>query len=169
MGTRYGPWTLDFGVSTDMHTKPVSSVVSSHNKVVAKVIFLHVSVILFTGGVPDQQLHPTPWPDTAPWNQTCTLGPDMSPRPGMPPGPDPLPGPDTPPWDQTTSPPGTRHTPPDQACPTPPIEQKLPQVQTPPRHALLPWDQTWPCDYRVFHREFLWPTSAKLVPNGFQH
>ena len=114
---------------------------------------------------------PPPRLDTAPWNQTCTLGPDMSPRPGMPPSPDPPAwtrhtplGPDNlSPWDQTHPPrPGMPH--PTHRTETPPGPD-TPQT----RHALPPQDQTWPCDYCVFHREFLWPTSAKLVPNGFQH
>ena len=59
-----------------------------------KVIFLHLSVILFTGGVCLSAC----W-DTTPWEQT-------------PPGPGTSwkqtpPGPDTPPWEQTPPRPGT--------------------------------------------------------------
>ena len=43
----------------------VPPIVTGRNEVLAKVIFLHLFVILFTGGgVPDQHSHPPPGPDT---------------------------------------------------------------------------------------------------------
>ena len=57
------------------------------NEVVAKVIFLHLSVILFTGGVPDQQ---TPPGADTPRSRPPTPGADtpleQTPRPDTPPG-----------------------------------------------------------------------------------
>ena len=86
---------------------------TGRNEVVAKVMFLHVSVILLTGGVSGQP------PGT---RQT-------PPGPGRPPGTSQTPPwdqADTPPWDQADTPPGPgRHTPlgpgrhpPDQAAPS---------------------------------------------------
>ena len=77
-------------------------VFTGRNEVLAKVIFLHPSVIhsVHRGrGVPDQARPP---------DQTPPLGPDMPPRPDTHPGPD-YPRPDTP-QDQTL-PPGTEYTP----------------------------------------------------------
>ena len=73
----------------------------------AKVIFLHLSVILFTGGVSTRE------------NPPCQ---------GEPPGPGRPPQTRQTPWDQT--PPGTRQTPPDQA--DPPGTRHPPRDQTPP-------------------------------------
>ena len=95
------------------------------NEVWGKVIFLHLFVILFTGGeyltrytpldqvAPQDQVHP-PRPGTPPWTR-YTRQDQVHP-----------PGPGTPPWDQVHpldqahppgpgTPPRTRHTPPDQA------------------------------------------------------
>ena len=72
-----------------------------------KVMFLHLSVILFTGGVAD-----TPQEQTPP-------GADMIPRADTPPGADP-PGADTPPGADMI--PSSRHTP----------RSRPPQEQTPP-------------------------------------
>ena len=62
-----------------------SIVVTGRNEVLAKVMFLHVCVILFTGGgVPDQV---PPWDQTPPPDQGGTpLGPDP-PKPGRNPPP----------------------------------------------------------------------------------
>ena len=73
----------------------VADIVTGRNEVLAKVIFLHLSVIHSVhggGGPPDQQTPPGPDPPPTrpPWDQT--------PRTRHPPGPD-------------TSPPGTRHPP----------------------------------------------------------
>ena len=67
----------------------VTSLITGHNEIVAKVIFLHLSVILFTGeGVclsacwdttPLRSRHPpeqTPWEQTPPPEQTPPLGAD---------------------------------------------------------------------------------------------
>ena len=113
--------------------------VTTH-KVESKVIFLHLSVILFTGGVPGQvhplgpgthhpwdQVHPsatryTPWTRYTPCDQVHPLGTRYTPRLGTHPiGTDtPLagtlprqgtpPGLDTPPWDKV-HPPGHLHPP----------------------------------------------------------
>ena len=101
-------------------------VFTGHNKVVAKVIFLHLFFILFTGGSASLHAGITPPQEKTP--------PDQTPRtrhhhPGTRhlPGPDtpqsrPLPpGPGTPP-EQTPQP---RHIPPDQT-PTPPDQAPSP-------------------------------------------
>ena len=98
-----------------------NKIITGRNEVVAKVMFLHVSVILFTGGASGEP------PRT---RQTPPLGPRRTPLQTRqtPPGPrrtpppdqaDP-PGPDRhPPWDQGEPPLQTRQTPPDQADPPP--------------------------------------------------
>ena len=75
---------------------------TGQNEVLPKVMFLHLCVILFTGGVPDQAPSPdqggTP-PDQAgtPQDQTPPDQGGTPPRPGRnPPGPGKVP-----PWDQT--------------------------------------------------------------------
>ena len=94
--------------------------VTGRNKVVAKVIFLHLSVILFTGGV-SASVHagipPPPRADTHPWDQT---------PPRHPPGPDPLRA-DTP---QEQTPPSQKQTPPGADTP-------LPEADTPPKGSRL--------------------------------
>ena len=79
--------------STDEQKYYLLTFITGRNEVVAKVMFLHVCVILFTGGVSGQGENPTtpppgrenpPWSRHPPQDQT-PLGPD-------PPGPDPPPG-----------------------------------------------------------------------------
>ena len=85
-------------------------VFTGRNEVVAKVIFLHLSVILFTGGVCLN----------ACWDTT----PPRSRHP---------PGPDTP---QEQTPPSQEQTPPrEQTPPCPPPGADPPREQTPPREA----------------------------------
>ena len=107
----------------------LTSIITIRNKV-AKVMFLHLSVILFTGG--SASVHagiPPPGPGT-PQEQT-------PPRPGTPPGAD-TPQTRHTPWEQTSPrsrhPPGTRHPP---GADTPlgtrhPPDQAPSQEQTPP-------------------------------------
>ena len=104
-------------------------IITGRNEVVAKVIFLHLSVILFTGGVsasvhagishPPGSRHPqeqTPLGADTPREQT----PSRSRQP---------------PWEQT--PPRSRHAPPEQTPPgadmTPPGSRQPPGADTPPR------------------------------------
>ena len=89
----------------------ISILVTGRNEVVAKVIFLHLFVILFTGGLvshkaprqtphpPDQAHHPPRTRHPPPDQAHHPPRPDTHPRPGTPP-PD------------LTHPPRTRHTPP---------------------------------------------------------
>ena len=94
-----------------------TSVITGRNEVVAKVIFLHLFVILFTGGVCLSAC----WDTNPPWEQTPQSRPPGSRHP---------PGADTP---------GTRHpqeqTPPqDQTHPrSTPLEQTPPRADTPPQ------------------------------------
>ena len=88
--------------------------ITGRNEVVAKVIFLHLSAILFTGGVCL----------SACWD-TTTQSRHPS-RADTPPE-------QTPPWSR--HPPGSRHTPPEQT----PLEQTPPWEQT-PRSRPPPWE-----------------------------
>ena len=102
--------------------------ITGRNEVVAKVIFLHLFVILSTGGLPQCMLgyhpprsrhtHPSPG-SRPPWEQT----PSRSRHP-----------PEQTPLEQTPLPPWSRHHPPEQTPPpggdTPP-EQTTPPDQTP--------------------------------------
>ena len=133
-----------------------STLLPPANEVWGKVIFLHLFVILFTGGGVPDQVHPrtryTPWdqvpplaPGTSPSDQVHPPGPVTSPRPGTPPGPG------TPPQTRYTlqtryppdqvhpprpgTPPQTRY-PPDQVHPTP--DQVHPPDQVPPRPVTHP-------------------------------
>ena len=88
----------------------LNHVITGRNEVLAKVIFLHLFVILFTGGgVPDQvhrprdQVHP-PRPGTPPWTRYTPQDQVHPPGPGTPPRDQ------VPPLDQV--PPQTRYTPP---------------------------------------------------------
>ena len=112
--------------------------ITSRNEVVAKVIFLHLLVILFTGGG-SALMHagiPTPPP---PRNQAPTpLTRQTPPGPGRPPGNR------QPPPDQA-DPPNQAPTPQDQADPPlgpgrPPLEQADPpdQADPPPRTRQTP-------------------------------
>ena len=86
------------------------SVITGRNEVVAKVIFLHLSVILFTGGVSTSVHAGIPHPPRS----------RHTPQSRHPPRADTPPlRKQTPPWEQTP-PPGSRHTPPEQ---TPPRKQ----------------------------------------------
>ena len=90
-------------------------IITGRNEVVAKVMFLHVSVILFTGGglrrTPRDQADP-PW-------QGDPLGPGRPPQQGEPP------------WQgepprTKENPPGTRQTPPRDQADTPPAGRTPP-------------------------------------------
>ena len=85
-----------------------TTIITGRNEVVAKVIFLHLFVILFTGGA---CLRQTPPPEQTPLEQTPP--PQSRPPPGSGPPPSPLeqtPRSRHPPWEQTT-PPGADHPP----------------------------------------------------------
>ena len=100
----------------------MSIIFTGRNEVVAKVIFLHLSVILFTGGsasvhagippppgtrqTPPGPGRPPPGPGRPPWDQADTPGPGRPPQTRQTP-----PRPGRPPPDQA-DPPGTRQTPP---------------------------------------------------------
>ena len=110
------------------------------NEVWGKVIFLHLLVILFTGG---KCLTP-PGPGTPPGSRHTPGTRYTSQGPGAPPGAD------RPPWDQV-HPPGTRYTPcleqthPPPGADTPPRTRYTPQDQEhPPRTRYTPWDQVHP-------------------------
>ena len=67
-------------------------VITGRNEVVAKVMFLHVSVILFTGGVsgeppPPRPRRTPPGPGRPPRDQADPPGPRRTPRQGEPPPP----------------------------------------------------------------------------------
>ena len=99
------------------------------NEVCRKVIFLHLFVILFTGGVPGQ-VHPpgtryTPWTRYTPLDQVHSLDQVQPP--------------------DKKHPPGTRYTPPDKVHPlasyTPPppkTRHNLPDQAHTPRHQVHP-------------------------------
>ena len=105
---------------------PSENLITVRNEV-AKVMFLHLSVILFTGGLLQCMLgyHPpgtdTPLEETPPWTTPPLdqVPPDQTPpdqappRPGTPPGPGASPGPDTP---HQTSPQKQTHPPADGYC-----------------------------------------------------
>ena len=111
----------------------LKELVTGRNEVVAKVIFLHLSVVLFTGGA---CLRQTPlWEQTPPQEQNppeqTPLG-QTPPRSDTPPGQTPPqvrhplsrhPPKQTPPWEQTpglsTPSPGTKYTPPGLSTPAP--------------------------------------------------
>ena len=102
--------------------------ITGHNEVVAKVIFLHLSVILLTGGGVCLSAY---WDATPPPpEQTCLPGADTPPRADTPQEQTSPPGADTPwhrhaPLGQTPPPPWSRHTP---CCQTPPgADTPLPQ------------------------------------------
>ena len=104
-------WSRAGSTFTSQNSSPTTVfivLVTGRNEVVAKVIFLHLFVILFTRGG---------WYPTRHWGRTP-----------LPTGADP-PGPGTPP-------PQTKHTPPDQTHPprpgTPPPPEQTPPDQPPP-------------------------------------
>ena len=82
-----------------------STVFTGRNEVVAKVIFLHLSVILFTGGVSSRENLPA-W-RTPPSSENPPCQGEPPPTRENPPGPDP-PGPEPPPGPDPPSPPGSR-------------------------------------------------------------
>ena len=97
----------------------MTNIFTGRNEVVAKVIFLHLFVILFTGGcLPQCMLGYHPPEQIPPWEQTP-------------------PGADTP-WEQT--PPRSRHTP---WADTPQEQTHPPRAHTPQsRHHTPSWEQT---------------------------
>ena len=101
------------------------SVITGRNEVVAKVIFLHLFVILFTGGSASVHVGITTQPrtrQTPPQTRQTLPRTRHTPQPGrhpLGPGRPPWPGrhppePGRPPWDQADTP-GTRQTPPQEA------------------------------------------------------
>ena len=100
------------------------SIFTGRNEVVAKVIFLHLFIILFTGGVCLSACWDTTPPRSRPPCHQTTPSPpsDHTPRLGAetPLGPDTSPGPDTPrsrPPHRQTTPPAIRPHPPEQNPP----------------------------------------------------
>ena len=102
-------------ISTGSKRIKLLTFITGRNEVLAKVIFLHLFVILFTGGAVPDQVHP-PGPGTPPRTR-------YPPGPGTPPRTRYTPRPGTPPRDQVHPPrpgtlpqtrytPGTRYTPP---------------------------------------------------------
>ena len=79
---------------------------TGRNEVLAKVIFLHLFVILFTGGGVPDQVHPPPGPGTPPRTR-YTPPTRYPPGPGTPPL-----GPGTPPHQDQVHPPPGSGTPP---------------------------------------------------------
>ena len=106
-----------------------STIFTGRNEVVARVIFLHLSVILFTGG--SASVHAGIPPQT---RQT-------PPRPGRPPRSGRSPGPGRHPPDQADTP-QTRQTPQDQADPR--DQADPPGPGGPPRPGRPPLDQADP-------------------------
>ena len=115
-------------------------VLPSANEVWGKVIFLHLSVILFTGegGVPGQVYPPL--------------------RPGTPPGTRYTPGNRYTPWDQV-HPPGTRYTPQDQVYPPGPGTPPWTRYTT-PGPGTPPWTRYPP---RNCARWEIWATSGQYA------
>ena len=97
--------------------------ITGRNEVVAMVIFLHLSAILFTGG---GFCFNACWDTNPPGPGRPALGPD-SPGPGRPPPPDQADPPGT-------RPPRTRQTPPG---PDPPDQADPPGTRPPPPHCIL--------------------------------
>ena len=100
------------------------AVVTGRNEVVAKVMFLHVSVILYTGGVYGEHHHP-PGPGIHPPSRKNPPPPgtkENSPDQADPPGPRGTPRPGRHPPDQGEPPPRPgRHTHPPRTRQTPPL------------------------------------------------
>ena len=71
------------------HFQPIKNIITGRNEVVAKVMFLHVCVILFTGGGPGRENPPgqgeTPRAGRPPSGQGDPPGRDNPPRQGDPP------------------------------------------------------------------------------------
>ena len=91
----------------------IRQIFTGRNEVVAKVMFLHVSVILLTGGSLENppQTRQTPRDQgEPPWTRQTPPGTKENPPPDQ---GEPPPGPGrNPPWDQAGTPPGPRRTPP---------------------------------------------------------
>ena len=125
-----------------------AQLITGRNEVVAKVIFLHLFVILFTGGVWYLSMHRPPPPGSKPpWSG--------SPQ-------------QTPPREQT---PPRAETPPPQGKPSP-RSRHPPQSRQPPRQQRRPHlpEQTPGYSQRVagthptgMHSCFLWQSSVSLV------
>ena len=112
-----------------MYVKVPCHVITGHNEVVAKVMFLHVSVILFTGGVSGQG-EPPPDRENLPLGQADPPGTRQTPTPP----------------DQADTPPQTRQIPRDKADTNTPQDQAdtpLDQADT-PRPGRHPPDQADP-------------------------
>ena len=112
-------------------------IITGRNEVVAKVIFLHLFVILFTGGRGGSaSMHagiPPPWDQADPPDQTPPRS-DTTPRDQA-----------DPPGSDTT--PRIRHHPPRSDTTTPQIRHHHPPPRTrqnPPRSDTTPWDQADP-------------------------
>ena len=102
-------------------------IITGRNEVVAKVMFLHVSVILFTGGV-SKQGEPSHGPGRTPLDQ------------GEPPPPGPWRSPrdhGEPPWTRENPPGPWRTPPPSQGEPPPPGSRLQNTVYERPVHILL--------------------------------
>ena len=99
----------------------MACIFTSRNEVVAKVMFLHVSVILSTGGGG----WGSPGRENPPWTGKTPLGREKPPRPGRP-----TPHQADPP-DQADTPPPTRQNPPWQGG-TPRTRQTPPAGRNPP-------------------------------------
>ena len=142
--------------------------ITGRNELVAKVIFLHLSVILFTGG---GVCLSACWDTTPPWEQTPPRSRHTPPME------------QTPPLDETPPgsrhpPPGSRHTFPEQTPPradTPleqtPLEQTPPE-QTPPWSRAPPPEQTPPpkadSGIRSMSGRYASYWNAFLFPFAFQ-
>ena len=140
-----------------LHERSGTELITGRNEVVAKVIFLHLSVILFTGGVclsacwdttPPEQTPPPP-------EQTNTPG-SRHPLEQNPPGADP-PGADTPPQEQT---PPRADTPPEQ---TPPAYSSI--RSTSGRYASY-WNAFLFACNCVWHRKYC-SMSAKINKGSY--
>ena len=109
----------------------IFSIFTGRNKVVAKVMFLLVSVILLTGGggcLPQCMLGAdTPWEQTPPWKQTPQKQTPPGSRHPPPPGSRHPLGADTP-WKQTPS--RSRHLPSGADTPPPPPGSRHPVRDT---------------------------------------
>ena len=136
-------WMLRYTDSVKYYNKPCPLAMpffTGRNEVVAKVMFLHVSVILLTGGRSPGR-PPPPGRENPPWHpprdqsdrprtrQTHPLGPGRPPRQGEPPP------------DQADTPPGPGRHPPRQGEPPPGRENPPDQADIPPRKKTAAYGQ----------------------------